>query len=116
MSTTARGGIPKDTYERGHESQMVKIQRRQRIPVPVPESQAEVRRSGLRLYFARTHRTKATLFQLIGDFVDPCFHACFILLTARRAGCARRADDLVADFDRQRTLIGDHVGEVDKAQ
>src|SRR5216683_2742209 len=56
------------------------------------------------------------LLQLIGDLVDTGFHACLIFFAARSAGGSRRADYLVADFDRQCALVGDDIGEVNKAE
>src|SRR5258705_9130450 len=54
--------------------------------------------------------------QLIGHFVDPGLDASFVLFTARRARSAGCADDLVADLDRQRALVGYDVGEMDQAE
>src|SRR5712692_3797660 len=39
-----------------------------------------------------------------------------VLLPARRAGGASRANGLLAHLDRQRALVRDHVAEVDQAE
>jgi hypothetical protein len=56
------------------------------------------------------------LFQLIRHFVDPGLDASLVLLTARCARCASCTDNFVAYFDRQRTLVGDDVGQMDQTE
>src|SRR6266404_4763132 len=61
-------------------------------------------------------QAKIPSLELISHFVDPGLDARFVLFTARRARSAGCADDLVADLDRQRALVGYDVGEMDQAE
>jgi hypothetical protein len=66
---------------------------------------------------AAIHRTPgcASLVQLIGHLVERGLNASLVLFAAwraRRAGCP---DDLVTHLDRERSLVGDDVGQMDQA-
>src|SRR4029077_18950324 len=89
-------------------------QRGLRIPVPVLPK-PEVFRLRL-ISCAGPERRPSRLFQLIGNLIDTGFHARFVFLATRRAGSTSRADDLIAELDWQRALIGNHVGKVDEAE
>src|SRR5260221_1986913 len=56
------------------------------------------------------------LLELLGHLVDPGLDAGLVLLAARCARRAGRADGIVTDLDRQRALIGDDVVEMDQAE
>ena len=53
------------------------------------------------------------LLQLILDLVEAGLDAGLVLLAARRAGGAGRADHIVADLDRQRALRRGEAGQRD---
>src|SRR6185295_2566053 len=52
----------------------------------------------------------SSLLEHSGDFLDPGLDAGLVLLRARRA------DGFVANLDRQRALVCNHVAEVDQAE
>ena len=68
-------------------------------------------RRGIRA-MTRVRRGSACLLQLILDLVEAGLDAGLVLLAARRAGGAGRADHVVADLDRQRASPGDEAGSV----
>src|SRR2546423_13999794 len=55
------------------------------------------------------------LLQIAGDLVDAGLDAGFVLVAARRAGGAGRADHVFAGLDRQRAARRDHVAEAKRA-
>src|SRR5215469_4602171 len=60
--------------------------------------------------------TDGRLLELIGDLVEAGFGAGLVLLAARRTGHTDRADDLVADLDRQRALRRNDPAEMHRAR
>src|SRR6266550_4515005 len=58
--------------------------------------------------------TPAQSLELVGDLVEAGLRADLVLLSAGRAGDADRADDFLADPDRQRALSGDNVVEMNR--
>src|SRR5256886_4041135 len=84
--------------------------------VGLPGGTRKPMRTGLLRGSTLALRLGAKLLQHAGDFVDSGLDASLVLLLARRAGGAGRADGLLADLDRQRALVRDHVVEVDQAE
>src|SRR5205807_1841584 len=62
----------------------------------------------------RASQPPARSLELVGDLVDAGLRADLVLLAAGRAGDADRADDLLADLDRQRPPSGNHVVEMNR--
>src|SRR5690242_8472053 len=54
--------------------------------------------------------------QLIGDLVDACLDARLVLFAAGRTRGAGCTDDLFADLDGKRALIGDDIGQMNQAE
>src|SRR6476646_9671818 len=77
---------------------------------------AEAGASGFGISCAGPERKLWRLFQLIGNLIDTGFDARFIFLATRRAGSTSRADDLIAELDWQRALIGNHISKVNEAE
>src|SRR5437763_5056641 len=71
-----------------------------------------MRSTGLRSFLGFAPDPREISFELVGDLVDASFRACLILFAARRTGDPNRTDDLLAGFDRQRTLRRDDPRKV----
>src|SRR5262245_27009850 len=57
-------------------------------------------------------RASPPSLELVGHLVDAGLDAGFVLVAAGSAGDADRADDVLADHDRQRAARGGEAGEI----